>query len=93
MFFIKQAVNILAAFINAMTVVLLFWIPAMAQTTTPGNILKQSVLGEHKILFIRVQYPGDEGGIVSDAAMENVAAVVKETLETNSYGAVTVTID
>ncbi|GEM_PF-3316512 len=64
-----------------------------AQTNLPGNILNQRVLGEHKILLIRVQYPGDEGAIVSDAAMQHVAAVVKESLEANSYGAVTITTD
>ncbi len=93
MFCIKRAVISMVALVNTMTIVLLSSISAMAQTTAPGNILNQPVLGEYKILLVRVQYPGDAGGIVSDADMRNIAAVIKETLETNSYGTITLTTD
>ena len=63
------------------------------QSVPPGDLLNRPLLGEHKILFIQVQYPGDTGGIVSDAAMQNIAHVVKESLEANSYGTLTVSID
>ncbi|MFQ5641866.1 MAG: hypothetical protein ACE5IR_28150, partial [bacterium] len=93
MFFIKQNLKSYAVFVCSLSFVLFSSTPLLAQTAQPGNILNQPVLGEHKILLIRVQYPGDEGGIVSDAVMANVAAVIKETLETNSYGAVTISTD
>ncbi len=59
----------------------------------PGNILFQPFTGEQKVLFIRIQYPDDDGGILSDHRAPVHADILKQAFERNSYGKLTLTID
>ncbi|MFQ5606242.1 MAG: hypothetical protein ACE5HS_23470, partial [bacterium] len=58
-----------------------------------GDILSQPFLGERKFLFIRIKYPGDAEGILSDTQAAQRAEVLKDAFERNSYGRVSLSID
>lgn len=61
--------------------------------TAPGDILLRPLLGERRILFVLVYYPGEEEPLLTEEGARQVAEVVKEGLERNSYGRATFTID
>ncbi len=60
---------------------------------SPGDILFQPFTGEQKLLFIRIQYPGDVSSILSDERAPIHAESLKQSFERNSYGKLTLTID
>ena len=60
---------------------------------TPGNMLFRPVLGEERVLFIRVDYPNDASIILTDEQAINQANAVKAIADTNSYGLHTFDID
>ncbi|MDQ7029794.1 MAG: hypothetical protein Q9O62_08470 [Ardenticatenia bacterium] len=62
-------------------------------SSSPGDIVSRPVLGEQKILFILVYYPGEREPILTEEAARQVAGIVQEGLERNSYGHATFTID
>ncbi len=62
-------------------------------STTPGDVLFRPVLGEQKILFVLVYYPGEEEPLLTEEGAREVAGAVKEGLERNSYGRATFIID
>ena len=73
-----------------------FWVLVLvcvAQVRAQGDILSQPFLGERKVLMIRVKYPGDAHGLLTDAQAEQRAQVLKETFARNSYGKVSLSID
>jgi hypothetical protein len=65
----------------------------MAQPKPPGNILDNPILGEHKVLFIRVKYPDNTGVVLTDARATPHARDLEEIIERNGYGAVDFQID
>ncbi len=76
--------------------VLPFWVLVLvcvARVRAQGDILSQPFLGERKVLMIRVKYPGDAHGLLTDAQAEQRAQVLKETFARNSYGKVSLSID
>jgi hypothetical protein len=64
-----------------------------SQTAPPGNVLNNPILGEHKVLFIRVQYPDDNEVVLSDARAIPHARDLEEIIERNAYGVVDLKID
>ena len=58
-----------------------------------GNIMRRPILGQEKILFIRVIYPDDKEPILSDERAPLHAEAFKKLIETNSYGKYTMDID
>jgi hypothetical protein len=77
-----------------------FWISILCVTfsfivngQSPGNVMFQPLIGEEKILFIRVIYPDDTTAILSDDMAAQHAQNLATLLETNSYGQYTVDID
>jgi len=64
-----------------------------AQTAPPGNILENPILGEHKVLFIRVKYPDNAEVVLTDARATPHARDLEEIIERNAYGAVDLQID
>ena len=58
-----------------------------------GNIMRRPILGNEKMLFIRVIYPDDKDPILSDARAPVHAQSFKNLIETNSYGKYTMDID
>ena len=67
---------------------------AMVRREEPvGDILSRPVLGERKILFISVHYPGRGGAPFTEEGAQHVAEIVREGLEHNGYGRATFTIN
>ncbi|MFQ5629982.1 MAG: hypothetical protein ACE5I1_14545 [bacterium] len=64
-----------------------------AQNSRPGDFLNLPVIGNQKIIFLRVKYPGDSGGSISTSAAESQANTLKQTISENSYGKASLTID
>ena len=75
--------------------VFLLLLPIMlpAQAIPPGNILNNPILGEHKVLFIRVIYPDDADVVLTDDRATPHARDLEEIIERNGYGKVDLKID
>ena len=72
-------------------VILQISIPCPAQEL--GNIMRRPILGEEKILFIRVVYPDDREPVLSDTRAPLHAQAFQKLIETNSYGKYKLDID
>lgn len=56
-------------------------------------LFKRKVLGIQRILFLRIKYPGDNGGTLSDSQIIEHSNQLKVGYSTGSYGKVDVQID
>lgn len=72
---------------------LLFPIVVSAQSDTPGNIMMRSILGVHKVLFIRVNYPDDNRVVLTAQQAQAHAENLKTIFKANSYDKLNLDID
>jgi len=63
-----------------------------SSSSQPGDFLMAPLIGNVKVLFISVEYPG-VSGIVSTSELRGDAVLVKKNIEGNSYDKVSLTID
>ncbi len=66
---------------------------ASSQSEPPGDLMMRPILGVHKVLFIRVNYPDDNRVVLTAQQAQEHADNLKAIFKANSYGKLNLDID